>query len=133
MRFMKIKMVTIFLLIIGFILTSCKNEEDNKAWLLFLADLSNSSSNASISQCKITWTGRLASEANSWQSVTYGNNLFVAVSSDGTARVMTSPDGNTWTSRLASSASSWASVTFGNNLFVAVSFTGAVMTNPNPV
>ena len=29
----------------------------------------------------ITWTDRTAAEANQWFSVTYGNGLFVAVSS----------------------------------------------------
>jgi len=47
----------------------------------------------------ITWTSRTSAADNSWQSVTYGNGLFVAVSYDGTNRVMTSPDGITWTSR----------------------------------
>ena len=30
----------------------------------------------------ITWTARSAAEANNWNSVTYGNGLFVAVSSN---------------------------------------------------
>ena len=44
----------------------------------------------------VTWTPRAPeAEANQWRNVTYGNGLFVAVSSDGTNRVMTSPDGVT--------------------------------------
>jgi hypothetical protein len=38
----------------------------------------------------ITWTPRAAAEDNLWQSVTYGNGLFVAVAWSGTNRVMTS-------------------------------------------
>ncbi|MEJ0073183.1 MAG: hypothetical protein WDN27_03855 [Candidatus Saccharibacteria bacterium] len=38
----------------------------------------------------INWTVRTAAVANSWESVTYGNGLFVAMSADGTNRAMTS-------------------------------------------
>ncbi len=79
----------------------------------------------------ITWTARTAAEANSWQSVTYGNGLFVAVSSGGTNRVMTSPDSITWTARTAAEANQWRAVIYGNGLFVALSDTGTnrVMTS----
>ena len=68
-------------------------------------------------------------------SVTYGNGLFVAVSSDGTNRVMTSPDGITWTARTAAAGNTWRSVTYGNGLFVAVSQDGTnrVMTSPDGI
>ena len=75
------------------------------------------------------WTARTAAAANSWRSVTYGNGLFVAVSSDGTNRVMTSPDGINWTARTAAAANSWRSVTYGNGLFVAVSSDGTAMSS----
>ncbi len=39
----------------------------------------------------INWTIYSAAELNQWWSITYGNGIFVAVSSDGTNRVMTSP------------------------------------------
>ena len=44
----------------------------------------------------ITWTARDAAEANGWFSVTYGNGMFVSVSTGGTHRVMTSgkPESN---------------------------------------
>ena len=81
------------------------------------------------------WTARAAAEANSWTAVTYGNGLFVAVSSNGTNRVMTSPDGITWTARTAAQANSWTAVTYGNGLFVAVSSDGTnqVMTSPDGI
>ena len=79
----------------------------------------------------LTVTAHAASEANSWKSVTYGNGLYVAVSSDGTNRVMTSVDGTTWVARSAAEANSWQSVTFGNGVYVAVASDGAnrVMTS----
>ena len=81
------------------------------------------------------WTPRQATEANEWQSVTYGNGLFVAVSGDGTNRVMTSHDGINWTARQAAGNGSWQSVTYGNGLFVAVSQWGshAIMTSPDGI
>jgi hypothetical protein len=74
-------------------------------------------------------------ESNLWQGVTFGNDLFVAVSSDGATRVQTSPDGVTWTARAAAEANAWTDVTFGNNLFVAVSSDGTnrVQTSPDGI
>ena len=89
----------------------------------------------------VTWTARSAAEARPWQSVTYGNGLFVAVGNGqaGDNWVMTSPDGVTWTSRTAPPGSlapnTWSSVTYGNGVFVAVGGSGTfrVMTSPDGV
>jgi hypothetical protein len=68
---------------------------------------------------------------NNWRSVTYGNNLFVAVADTGTGnRVMTSPDGINWTIRTSAADNNWFSVTYGNGIFVAVAYTG---TSDSPV
>lgn len=73
----------------------------------------------------ITWTNRTASVANNWQSVTYGNGLYVATSSTGTGdRIMTSPNGITWTTRTSPADNNWNGVGFGNGRFVAVASTG---------
>ena len=81
------------------------------------------------------WTLETAAENNSWNGVTYGNGLFVAVASSGTNRIMTSPDGITWTARTAPEANAWKSITYGNGLFVAVATTGTnqVMTSPDGI
>ncbi|MEQ9298499.1 MAG: BspA family leucine-rich repeat surface protein [Cyclobacteriaceae bacterium] len=81
------------------------------------------------------WVGRTAAENNPWQSVTYGNGLFVAVTHHGANRVMTSPDGINWTSRMAAADSDWSSVTYGNGLFVALALNGVhqVMTSPDGI
>jgi uncharacterized protein (TIGR02145 family) len=72
-----------------------------------------------------------------WQTVTYGNNLFVAVAGSGTGdKVMTSPDGINWTQRTASSNNNWAGITFGDGKFVAVAQSGTgnrVMTSTNGI
>jgi hypothetical protein len=71
-----------------------------------------------------SWTSASAAEANSWQSIAYGNGIFVAVSATGTNRVMYSTDGITWTAASAAEANSWVSVTYGSGIFVAVSADG---------
>ncbi len=94
----------------------------------------------------ITWTARNAAADILWNSVTYGNGLFVAVGSSGNINsVMTSPDGINWTLREQSTSAiwrSWESVTYGEGLFVAVSSNAAaldigigdhVMTSPDGV
>ena len=49
-------------------------------------------------QAGVDWTTRTSAADYSWTSVTYGNDLFVAVASNGTGnRVMTSSDGINWT------------------------------------
>ncbi|OGG62438.1 hypothetical protein A3C87_02430 [Candidatus Kaiserbacteria bacterium RIFCSPHIGHO2_02_FULL_49_34] len=88
-------------------------------------------------QAGIEWTSRTSAADNFWHSVTYGNNLFVAVAGIGESnRVMTSPDGITWTPHEAAVANFWASVTFGQGIFVAVAISGSsnrVMTSPDGI
>jgi hypothetical protein len=69
-----------------------------------------------------TWTLGNAPRGD-WQSVAYGNGVFVSVaSSTSTTKVMTSTDGINWTNRTPASATNvWRGVTFGNGIFVAVS------------
>jgi alpha-acetolactate decarboxylase len=88
-------------------------------------------------QAQVNWTSRTSAADNQWNSMTYGNGLFVAVAGSGTGnRVMTSPDGINWTSRTSAADNIWNSVTYGNGLFVAVSTTGIgnrVMTSPDGI
>jgi len=90
-----------------------------------------------------SWVAQTSTAATGgWQSVTYGNGLFVAVGSTTSTSgvVQTSPDGINWTPRTSTAASGsggWNSVTYGNGLFVAVaatnSTTGAVQTSPDGI
>lgn len=64
---------------------------------------------------------------NYWQSITYGNNLFVAVGSQSfpNTGIITSPDGINWTSQQnpitdGYTWQSWVDIAYGNELFVAV-------------
>jgi len=74
---------------------------------------------------EMVWIPRSAAgDDDDWNSVTYGNGLFVAVGSainKDEDIVMTSPDGINWTARdAAGNDDIWTSVTYGNGLFVAV-------------
>jgi hypothetical protein len=85
----------------------------------------------------INWTSRTSASDNTWNSIAYGNGLWVVVSYTGTGdRVMTSPDGINWTSRTSASDNEWKSVSYGNGLWVAVSANGTnnrVMTSPDGI
>ena len=84
----------------------------------------NFSFTLSTSTAGATWTARTsaAGDNDTWNGVTYGNGIFVAVAST-TDRVMTSPDGITWTARSAAGDNdAWQAVTYGNGTFVAVAY-----------
>ncbi len=67
---------------------------------------------------------------NTWISITYGNNKFVALSDTGYISIST--DGVTWTaaSQVSNLGSrTWRAITYGNNKFVALSSTGYISTS----
>lgn len=68
-----------------------------------------------------SWTNysTLPSSA-AWNSVTYGNGIFVAISRSGGNIAAASPDGITWTPGTLPSSGLWNSVAYGNGVFVAV-------------
>jgi hypothetical protein len=77
----------------------------------------------------LTWTLRTA-PVYAWSSVTYGNNLFVAVANGngGSTQVMTSSNGITWTLRstpFSQSNHNWRSVVYGDGTYVAVASGGS--------
>ena len=66
--------------------------------LVALGLLGGGMSTAAAAVPGVDWTSRTSAADNEWNSVAYGNGLFVAVASAGTGdRVMTSPEGITWT------------------------------------
>lgn len=89
-----------------------------------------------ISNDGLVWTNIILPTSLNflWQSIAFGNNIFVAVSSDG--KCMTSPNGTTWTLRTCK-LEEWRCVTFGttnnNPLFVAVSTNGKTMSSPDGI
>ena len=85
--------------------------------------LVGSSGNVATSSDGQTWTSRTASTSAVWNDVAYGNDLWVAVSSDAPNRVMYSSDGAvTWIDapQYAVFENAWQAITFGEGKFVAV-------------
>ena len=85
----------------------------------------------------VSWTSRSSAADSNWNSVTYGNGIFVAVANSGAgSRVMTSSDGITWTGRTSATSNSWNGVAYGNGTFVAIASDGTgngVMTSPDGI
>ncbi len=57
-------------------------------------------------------------QSGQWASITYGDSLFVAVSSVGT--IATSPNGLSWTERFWRPIDDFTSITYGDGKFIAV-------------
>ena len=70
-----------------------------------------------------TWVTATIVSSSAWQSVCYGNNILVAVSSTSGTIAATSPAGvsATWTLRTMPATASWYAVAYGLSKFVAVS------------
>ena len=68
------------------------------------------------------WSGVEAAEDNSWYSVTYGDEKFVAVSRDGTNRIMYADESNLdeWVAVKAPGDILWGNVAYGDGKFVAI-------------
>ncbi len=80
-----------------------------------------------------TWTARTLPSSQNWSSVTFGNGIFLAVSS-GSNVAATSSNGTTWTARTLPSSQQWSSVTFGNGIFVSVATSSNVAaTSPDGI
>lgn len=93
--------------------------------------VANSSTSAATSPDGFTWTAQTIPLA-SWQSLTYGNGVFLVVAFGSSAA--TSPNGITWTTRTLPASRNWTSATFGNSTFVVVAdnTTGAA-TSPDGI
>ena len=87
---------------------SAGNSAGNKTASIGILITSNGSS----------WTARTLPSSSGWTSVTYGNGIFVTVSTSTAAA--SSTDGITWTARTLPSSSNWSSVTYGNGVFVTL-------------
>jgi PKD repeat protein len=84
----------------------------------------------------ITWTDRLVPTVATWNSVTFGNGLFVAVGNTaGASGKMTSPDGINWTTIVDPIGENTANtdVRFVNNIFIMTSqqTARAIQTSPD--
>jgi len=75
----------------------------------------------------LSWIAGGSLAAGTWTSITYGQGVWIAVSTGGTATSYSTDGGVTWTAGGALPASStWVSVAYGANKFIAISSSGAV-------
>lgn len=96
---------------------------------LFVAVAESISTTSVTSPDGINWTARTL-PAGSWQTVTFGNGTFVALSY-GSGNAATSADGITWTQRTLPSSAPWRSIVYGNDIFVAIAFgSNVAVTSP---
>lgn len=70
--------------------------------------------------------------SSNWQSLCYGNNLVVAVSSTSGTIAASTHDGTTWVPRVMPSTASWYAIEYGLDLFVAVSGGGSTAAGSSP-
>lgn len=75
------------------------------------------------------WVTATTVQSSNWQSICYGNNIIVAVSSTSGTIAMTSPQGTSgaanWTLRTLPVTASWYAVAYGLDKFVAVAGGGS--------
>ena len=69
-----------------------------------------------------TWTAGTGLASSNWNSVTWGNNRFVAVSATtGTVAAYSIDYGATWTASTLPSSAAWSHIEYGQGVFLAVS------------
>ena len=67
----------------------------------------------------ITWTVRTLPSSQYWNSVAYGNGMFVTTAVGSNASAYSS-DGITWTALALPASEEWWGIAYGNGRFVAV-------------
>ena len=72
----------------------------------------------------VAWQARAAAEQNTWQSVAYGNGVWVAVAGIGTNRVMRSTNGGVTWSAVASPSLLLSAVAYGNGVWIGITAFG---------
>jgi hypothetical protein len=87
----------------------------------------------------IDWSIQLAANNIQWNSIAYGNGVYVCVGG-ASRRVMTSPDAITWTLlpnniNISNILYNWTSIVFGNGIFVAsaANNNGRIMTSSDGI
>ena len=87
------------------------------------------SDKAFVSTNGTIWEGKSLGNNFTLNSITYGNNRFVAVGFLGA--ILTSPDGETWEPKSSGTTEWLFGVAYGNGLFVAVGSKGTILTSPD--
>lgn len=79
--------------------------------------------NESLTSIQGIQNGANGADMNTWNSITYGAGLFIAVSQDGNNRVMSSSNGINWTSKYIP-LQIWKKIIYGKGIFIAASSNG---------
>ena len=79
----------------------------------------------------VNWTLRSSYVGRFFESIAYGNQMFVTVGAQGD--VFSSPDGIHWTLRNSTTQNALWKVTFGNGRFVAVGDEGTIITSADGI
>jgi hypothetical protein len=74
----------------------------------------------------VSWVANGQLPVGTWTSITYGQGVWVAVSTGTDGAAVSINGGATWTATALPTSSTWISVVYGANKFVAVSSSGAV-------
>ncbi len=99
---------------------------NNGRWIAIASDGNTAySTNGGIS-----WLAGGSLGAGTWQSIAYGQGVWVAIVTGGTTTKYSTDGGATWTSGGAlATSSTWVDITYGKNKFIAVSSDGTVSPN----
>lgn len=79
----------------------------------------------------VGWTSTNPGLGRTLLGITWGNNQYVAVGSEGA--ILTSPDGINWTVRENVTSWDFNSVTSGDSLFIAVGWSGIIYSSPDGI
>jgi hypothetical protein len=80
---------------------------------------------------KITWIQTSLPSSLPWNSVAYGNGIFVAVNGNSNLASLSTDGGKTWSQSTLPSSASWRDVVFGGGVFMACRLSGSETPSPS--
>jgi hypothetical protein len=67
------------------------------------------------------WNNSTFSKSSNWQSIAYGNGVFVIIASGSGTALYSNNNGSSWTSfTMPGGTGTWNSVAYGNGMFIAI-------------
>ena len=112
------------ILTLSILLAGCQKPADDLGPLILALLGGGDNSSDRCSNTKLNFKTVEIPEVNSWESVHFAMDQYIAMADKGTNRIMTSPNGLHWTTRQAGPLNEWSDIASGNNLLVTISRTG---------